>query len=227
MENMLERILYRINSRLKAIIWIAFGVILIVIGVAIIYYYIVNSETWRDALDAIIPSIFVTLIFIYPGILLIIDGKKELIKDSCSVFNVAQKGANFIDSNFKHLSTKGYIEATMFSSVFLIDFVDKKNFVKSIEVIEKNFSKQYKEIFDSRDGSVREFILVRINFYVKEIEKLSNSSKYTPIFIYNAFYLNPLVDFPNQMHEFNESPYTILSFETILYKSISYINKIK
>lgn len=148
-------------------------------------------------------------------------------KEEDKLFNIAKQGVIFIDENFKQLSSKGYNEAMIFCSIFLVNMGTPHSNTLDMDSIEdRYFLLLYDYIFDN-NIDVIPFIDSRINFYQSEFKKLRSSPVHSPMFIYNTFYMNPYTKNPRDLHEFYESPVTLLKMQEILYKTISYMDKLK
>lgn len=142
-------------------------------------------------------------------------------------YEIVEKGVELINNDFKTLSDKGLGEAFLFCSTFLIDFDTKQSYDKDIDLIESKFSSNYKDYFENKKMNIREFIDYRVFFYKDEFKQIRNSTYNTPMFIYNAFYMNPFTKEPDSLTEFNESPTILFEFQAILFQTVSMLDKLK
>lgn len=80
-----------------------------------------------------------------------------------------------------------------------------------------------KPIFDIDD--FYDFANNRVEFYEEQYDKVKREKLYTPMFIYNAFYMNPDCDNPGYLKDFNEPPTVLLLLQSKLYELEMYIRK--
>jgi hypothetical protein len=76
--------------------------------------------------------------------------------------------------------------------------------------------------FDSDD--IFDFLNKRVAFYKQQYKKVKEESLYTPMFIYNAFYMNPGCDHPEVLRDFTESPFVLIELQAKLFELENYIN---
>lgn len=137
------------------------------------------------------------------------------------LFSIAKEGVSMIESSFKTLPKGGYAEALIYCSSILVDLGTEHNNSIDLEIFEdRYFLLLHDEILcHSSVDNVIEYINNRVEFYNEQEMKLSSSSNFTPMFIYNAFYMNPGCDSPNRLKNFDESPMVLMAMRTILNKT--------
>lgn len=155
------------------------------------------------------------------------NNKKNIDNRASNFYKNVDKGVDFINMNFKLLSDKGRSEAFLFCSSFLVNFDTEQDYNNDIDIIENKFSPKYKAYFKNKNIDVRQFVESRVFFYPDEIKTMSSSSYYTPMLIYNAFYINPLTEHPDKLDDFKESPKTLFEFQVTLFQTISILEKLK
>lgn len=89
--------------------------------------------------------------------------------------------------------------------------------------MDKKEDRYYLLLHDKIIPDSSDFINSRIKFYNEEKAKMKIQPNYTPMFIYNAFYMNPMCDEPGVVTEFEESPLELLMFSGVLTKLQQFI----
>jgi hypothetical protein len=137
----------------------------------------------------------------------------QLDREENRLIKLAEKGVERLNSTYKSLSEDGRSEALLFCTTCLINLpTDYDNTLD----LDKKEDRYFLLLHDKICPDSVEFINSRIKFYTNEKEKLRTQSHYTPMFIYNAFYMNPLCEHPDKLSEFHESPIELLRFQVIL-----------
>lgn len=137
----------------------------------------------------------------------------QLDREENRLIKIAEKGVDRLSSNYKSLSEDGKHEALLFCTTCLINLpTDYENTLD----LDKKEDRYFLLLHDKIVPDSVNFINSRIKFYTNERNKLLTQSHYTPMFIYNAFYMNPMCEHPEQLSEFNESPLELLMFQAAL-----------
>ena len=145
------------------------------------------------------------------------------------MFDLAKTCVSRLSREFKPLSQEGEAEALLFFSTLIVDLGEFKNEI-DLEVMEDKYKLLLHDeiLYHGLDADdFFAFLNARKDFYISQYEKIKNDSFYTPMFIYNAFYLNPGCDNPSDLKEFKESPATLLMLQAKLFELDSYITGIK
>ena len=134
------------------------------------------------------------------------------------LFNIAKQGVSMIESSFKVLPEGGYAEALIYCSSILVDLgTEHKNSIDLDIFEDRYFLLLHDEVLrHSNVDNVIEYINNRVEFYNEQEIKLRSSSYFTPMFIYNTFYMNPGCDSPSYLKNFNESPAVLMTMQTVL-----------
>jgi len=125
------------------------------------------------------------------------------------LITMAQMGVDFMSENYKTLTRKGRQEALIYCSTCIIELPTDCDDITTLDVNVKGnryLLLLHDKIEDVQVDRRSEFINSRVRFYRQQKEKLEREPLYTPMFIYNAFYLNPLCDNPGHLLTFNEPP---------------------
>lgn len=144
------------------------------------------------------------------------------------LFKLAKTCVDRLSNEFKPLSDVGRAEALLFFSTLIVDLGEFKN-----ELDMDNMEDKYKlllqdEVFTEFDiDDIFDFLNSRKHFYIYQYRKLKIERMYTPMFIYNAFYMNPGCEQPDYLTDFNESPFVLLGFQAVLYELEGFINDSK
>lgn len=137
----------------------------------------------------------------------------QLDREENRLIAIAERGVKRLSSTYKPLSNDGWSEALIFCTTCLIDLpTDYDNTLD----LEKKEDRYFLLLFDKIIPEKVEFLNSRIRFYTEERNKLRTQSHYTPMFIYNAFYMNPMCEHPKILSEFHESPMELLLFQAAL-----------
>ena len=80
-------------------------------------------------------------------------------------------------------------------------------------------------MYKSRVQDTIEYINSRVGFFNEQERKLKESPNYTPMFIFNAFYLNPGCESPGAMRSFPESPFTLIQLHAVLKNVKEYMSR--
>lgn len=137
----------------------------------------------------------------------------QLDREENRLIRIAEKGVERLSSTYKTLSEDGKSEALLFCTTCLISL--PTNYDNTID-LDKKEDRYFLLLHDKILPDSIEFLNSRIRFYTDERKKLSTESHYTPLFIYNAFYMNPMCEHPELLSEFNESPIELLLFYAAL-----------
>lgn len=133
---------------------------------------------------------------------------------------LAEEGVDYISSEYKQLSDTGRIEALIYCTTCLIDLpTNYRNELNLNKKEDRYFLLLHDKIMFNKCNNIDDvvaFINSRINFYKEQKQKLAESSMYTPMFIYNALYMNPLCEHPEILKEFKESPIEMFLMNTVL-----------
>lgn len=131
---------------------------------------------------------------------------------------IAKQGASMIQSSFKRFPRGGYAEALIYCSSILVDLgTEHQNEIDLDNFEDRYFLLLHDEVtYNSDVSDAIGFINKRVGFYKEQERKLKASPMFTPMFIYNAFYMHPCCDSPDVLHEFNESPFTLMQMKAVL-----------
>ena len=137
----------------------------------------------------------------------------QLDREENRLIKIAERGVERLNSTYKALSKDGKSEALLFCTTCLINLpTDYDNTLD----LDKTEDRYFLLLHDKIIPDSVEFINSRIKFYTNERKKLQTQSHYTPMFIFNAFYLNPMCEHPEKLSKFNESPMELLLFQAAL-----------
>lgn len=129
------------------------------------------------------------------------------------LIKIAERGVERLNSTYKSLSKDGKSEALLFCTTCLINLpTDYDNTLD----LDKKEDRYFLLLHDKIVPDSIEFLNSRIRFYENERKKLRTQSNYTPMFIFNAFYLNPMCEHPEKLSDFHESPMELLLFQAAL-----------
>ena len=152
--------------------------------------------------------------------------EKKSYQSSNQLFLIALEGVDEIEG-FAKLSTKGRCEALIFVGGFVYNMALKyeelnrkpltEDFLNDIAMTVK------KSMFFKGDEFVIGFVNNRFKFYMDEYDLNRRERYYTPMFIYNAFYMNPFVRNPNDIKTFNLNPLTLMDFKNYLFLVADFI----
>lgn len=130
------------------------------------------------------------------------------------LLNLAKEGVEYIGKNFRELDEKGYYEALLLCTTFVIDLgTDHQNEIDLDKMEDRYFLLLCDTMIHCQLKDEIGFINKRIGFYTEEMKKLewdyqySASTKYSTsniYSIYNAFYYNPLCNDPTKRDNSNE-----------------------
>ena len=138
------------------------------------------------------------------------------------LFAIAKEGVRMIEREFRSLSREGYAEALIFCSAYLIDLGTEHQNTIDLDIFEdRYFLLLADEVLckSSVDNNIN-YINSRVGFYDLEDSRCWMPT-YTPMFVYNAFYLNPGCESPDKITSFNESPVTLLLLHKVLQETKS------
>lgn len=147
------------------------------------------------------------------------NGKEEL-----DLLELANERVSRLSKEFKPLSSTGKAEALLFFSHIIVSLPELSDVVIVGDMEEKYMLKlcdTIKPIF--KRSNFYNFANDRVIFFERQYEKIKREKYYTPMFIYNAFYMNPGCDAPGYLKEFRESPTTLLMLQAKLYELEKYI----
>lgn len=133
---------------------------------------------------------------------------------------LAERGVEYINDTFRPLCNDGWSEALIFCTTCLIDL--PTDYGNTLDM-DKKEDRYYLLLHDKIIPDSSDFINSRIKFYNEEKAKMKIQPNYTPMFIYNAFYMNPMCDEPGVVTEFEESPLELLMFSGVLTKLQQFI----
>lgn len=137
----------------------------------------------------------------------------QLDREENRLIKIAERGVERLSSTYKSLSENGKSEALLFCTTCLINLpTDYDNTLD----LDKKEDRYFLLLHDKIVPDSSEFLNSRIKFYTDEREKLRTLSHYTPMFIFNAFYMNPMCEHPEILSEFHESPMELLLFQAAL-----------
>ena len=143
------------------------------------------------------------------------------------LFAIAKQGVDLIQSSFRSLSDDGYAEALIYCSSYLIDLgTEHKNEI-DLDIFEDRYFLLLADevMYKSRVQDTIEYINSRVGFFNEQERKLKESPNYTPMFIFNAFYLNPGCESPGAMRSFPESPFTLIQLHAVLKNVKEYMSR--
>lgn len=143
------------------------------------------------------------------------------------LFSIAKEGVSMIETSFKTLPKGGYAEALIYCSSILVDLgTEHENSIDLDLFDDRYFLLLHDEILcHSSVDNVIEYINNRVKFYNEQEMKLNSSSSFTPMFIYNAFYMNPGCDSPDRLNNFDESPIALMAMRAILIQTKQMMKK--
>lgn len=140
----------------------------------------------------------------------------ELLEDCCNTLN----------DKFKPLNSLGKCEAMLFFSTQLMDYGEFKNEI-DMDVFEDRFKLLLcDKLIEFDTNNIFVFLNTRVDFYKEEYSKLKNSSYYTPIALYNVFYVSPGIDLEiirNQKVDMSE----LMHFNIQIINLVNHIHQIK
>lgn len=137
----------------------------------------------------------------------------QLDREENRLIKIAERGVERLNSTYKSLSKDGESEALIFCTTCLINLpTDYENTLD----LDKKEDRYFLLLHDKIVPDNIEFLNSRIKFYTNERKKLRTQSNYTPMFIFNAFYMNPMCEHPDKLSDFHESPMEILMFQAAL-----------
>ena len=147
-------------------------------------------------------------------------------KEEIELFGLAKECVSRLSNEFKPLTPTGEAEALLFFSPIVVLLPEL-----SSNMLMNNMEERYmfllcdaiKPIFDIDD--FYDFANNRVEFYEDQYYKVKREKFYTPMFIYNAFYMNPGCEEPDKLSEFNESPIVLLNLQAKLYELELYIKE--
>ena len=144
------------------------------------------------------------------------------------LFELAKTCVDRLSNEFKPLSDVGRAEALLFFSTLILDLGEFKHELDMGKMEDKYELLLHDEVFSEFDvDDIFAFLNSRKNFYIYQYRKLKRERMYTPMFIYNAFYMNPGCEQPDYLRDFNESPFVLLGLQAQLYELESFINDSK
>ena len=172
--------------------------------------------------------------FEYMGLFDLFRKKKQIIsynnstrsKEEIELFELAKTCVFRLSKEFKPLTPIGEAEALLFfshivvllpelSNETLMDYMEERYMFLLCDSIKTKFLRD--DFYD--------FANERVKFYEEQYEKVKREKLYTPMFIYNAFYMNPGCDNPGYLKEFNEPPTVLLILQSKLYELEMYIRE--
>jgi len=141
------------------------------------------------------------------------------------LFNLAKDCVRRVSDEFKPLGDVGRSEALLFFSTLIIDIGLIKNDI-DLDVMEDKYKLLLCDeiICDFDSDDIFDFLNKRVAFYKQQYKKVKEESLYTPMFIYNAFYMNPGCDHPEVLRDFTESPFVLIELQAKLFELENYIN---
>lgn len=126
------------------------------------------------------------------------------------LLNLAKEGVDYIGKNFRELDEKGYYEALLLCTTFVIDLgTNHQNEIDIDKMEDRYFLLLFDTMIHCQLKDEIGFINKRIGFYTEEMEKLQKDSHYLISNIYNALFINPLCNNPL------ENGYNVSSFADI------------
>ena len=130
---------------------------------------------------------------------------------------LAEEGVDFISTNYKPLNDQGRTEALIYCTTCLINLpTNYKNELDLDKKEDRYFLLLHDKVLCDEIDDVPAFINSRIGFYNEQKRKLANSPMYTPMFIYNAFYMNQFCEHPEILRDFTESPIELIMMNAVL-----------
>ena len=155
----------------------------------------------------------------------------KLDREENRLISLAEEGVNFISKHYNYLNEYGCVEALLYCTTCLINLPTNYENELDMDVKEDRYFLLLHDrvIFKtgSRIENVASFINSRIDFYNEEKRKLANSPYYTPMFIYNAFYINPLCEKPGVLNDFSEPPFELFRLQEVLQNLEQFFRKRK
>ncbi|MBR5631503.1 MAG: hypothetical protein IKW82_07655 [Bacteroidales bacterium] len=140
-----------------------------------------------------------------------------LDREENRLIELAEEGVDFISNNYKRLDKYGRKEALIYCTTCLIDLpTDYENELDMDKKEDRYFLLLHDKVICEKIDDTPGFINSRIEFYNEQKRKLAESPMYTPMFIYNAFYMNQLCEHPEILKEFNESPVELIMMNAVL-----------
>ena len=144
------------------------------------------------------------------------------------LFDLAKSCVSRLSREFKHLSSIGEAEALLFFSTLIVDLGVIKNNI-DLDIMEDKYKlllcDEILGAFDADDFF--DFVNKRVNFYTTQYERVKCEKLFTPMFIYNAFYLNPGCENPGYLSDFKESPIILFELQSKLFELEAFIDKAK
>ena len=137
----------------------------------------------------------------------------QLDREENRLIRIAERGVERLNATYKSLSKKGKSEALLFCTTCLINLPTDYDNTLDLDKKEDRF---FLLLHDKIVPDNIEFLNSRLRFYTNERKKLRTQSNYTPMFIFNAFYLNPMCEHPDKLSDFHESPMELLMFQAAL-----------
>ena len=152
------------------------------------------------------------------------SSKRSEITSSNVLFLIALKQIDTIETDYQKLSEKGRCEALIFISIFIYNKALEDEDIKNDLLIDEFLliiAQKVKNLMAFKSiGYVKDFVNERFRFYLSEYEKNCNETLYTPMFIYNAIYLNPFAKKPQDIKTFNINPVELMEFYLVLRKVV-------
>lgn len=144
------------------------------------------------------------------------------------LYNLAKECVSRLSKEFKPLGDIGRSEALLFFSTLIVDMGMIKNEI-DLDVMEDKYKLLLCDdvICDFDSDDIFDFLNKRVAFYKQQYRRIKEESHYTPMFIYNAFYMNPGCEHPEILKDFSESPFTLLELQIKLFELEAYINQRK
>jgi len=140
------------------------------------------------------------------------------------LFQRALNEVDIIENEFQKLSVKGRCEALIFISIFIYTEASNNEKFKNGQLIEEfldNIAISVKKsMFFKSNEYVKDFVNDRFKFYNSEYIKNCDQNMYTPMYIYNAFYLKPFANDPTNIRSFNLNPMVLLEFKSFLVRQV-------
>lgn len=148
--------------------------------------------------------------------------------EEIELFELANNCVSRLSKEFKRLPPTGKAEALLFFSTIVVKLPKLSNYI-----VREDVDKKYMLLLCDNIKSkflVDDFYVFannRVDFYKFQYDKVKREMFYTPMFIYNAFYMNPGCENPRHLREFNEPPTVLLKLQAKLYEIEDYIIKEK
>ena len=112
------------------------------------------------------------------------------------LLNLAKEGVDYIGKNFRELDEKGYYEALLLCTTFVLDLgTNHQNEIDLDKMEDRYFLLLFDTMIHCQLKDEIDFINKRIGFYTEEMEKLQRN-KNNSAFIYSVLYYNPLCNNP-------------------------------